>query len=50
MCPATSSSAPHHHPRTMGGCHPTRCLPLPELPLRVSGDPSSGVRTRDQRR
>ena len=49
-CPATCSSAPHHRPPTMGGCHPTRCLPLPEPPRRMSGDPSSGVRTWDQRR
>ena len=28
--PATCCSAPHHRPRSMGGCHPTRCLPLPE--------------------
>ena len=31
------SGAPHHHPRTMGDFHPTRCLPLPEPPLRRLG-------------
>ena len=35
MCPGTCSSAPRHRPRPMGGCHPTRCLPLPEPPLRL---------------
>ena len=33
--PPLIGSAPRHRPRPMGGCHPTRCLPLPEPPLRL---------------
>ena len=41
MCPGTCSSAPRHRPRPMGGCHPTRCLPLP--PTKPPPPPPSPV-------
>ena len=41
--PATCSTAPHHRPRSTGGCHPTRCLPLPEPPLRRLGQRGSNL-------
>ena len=33
MCLATCSSAPHHPPRTMGGCHPTCSFARAAAPL-----------------
>ena len=41
--PSTCSSAPHHRPRPTGGCHPTRCLPLPEPPLGRLGQRESNL-------
>ena len=39
----TCSKAPHHRPRSTVGSHPTRCLPLPEPPLRRLGQRDSNL-------